>query len=246
MSADEPDPGGQDDQRAQARVHVSTKIQVSGTQGIGEASLQDLSRGGARVLVDRRVGELGDTLELFFPDLTGTEEIGVVGEIVRLEEAADGFFELGVRFVVVEPRMEQALTELLESLLEGFGGGFRRHPRIARRIGVRYGSQENLLAMLENISHGGLSMHVSKPLVLDERIDVALLDGDGQEILLLPGRVVNHRTVTDGELPVYSVGLSFQELSQRQRGALDDLLLAMGGTVSSDEVEAFGEPDSVR
>lgn len=245
MSADEPDPGGEDEQRAQARVHVTTTIQVCGSQGIGEASLQDLSRGGARVLVDRRVGEVGDTLELFFPDLTGTEEIGVMGEIVRLEEADEGF-ELGVRFVVVEPRMERALTELLETLLEGFGGGIRRHPRIARRIGVRYGSKENLLCMLENISHGGMSMNVSKPLVLDERIDVALLDGDGQEVLLLPGRVVNHRRVGDGDAPVYSVGLSFQELTDRQRGALDDLLMAMVGTVSSGEVDAFGEPDSVR
>src|SRR5437879_4277889 len=96
-----------EEQRVHARIHVSTKIEVATPQGIVEAELRDLSKGGARFQVAQAVGAIGETVELFLPSLSGVE-IVVMSEIIR-SQPKDGGHSVAVRFDVVEPAMREQL-----------------------------------------------------------------------------------------------------------------------------------------
>src|SRR5262245_20943023 len=109
----------EDELRVHARIHVSTTIEVASPQGHIEATLRDLSKGGARFVVPRSVGLVGETIELFLPSLGG-DDIAVMAEIIRSQEGADGH-TVAVRFDVVDPLMRQPLNDLIEVLLTATG-----------------------------------------------------------------------------------------------------------------------------
>ena len=211
------------DQRIHARIHVSTEIEVTTPAGVVTAELRDLSKGGARFHVDvDNLAKVGESVELFLPSLSGTE-IAVMAELIRIIPERQGF-DYAVRFDIVEPAMRQALLDLLEVLLSTSGGGRRTHARIARRIEIRFGPVEELRAILEDISGGGLMMTVGEPLVLYEEVDVTVPDLAGVELLILHARVVNQRSqIRDGHTS-YQVGLEFGSMRPEAKRLLDELL----------------------
>jgi c-di-GMP-binding flagellar brake protein YcgR len=211
------------EQRIHSRIHVSTKIEVSTADGMMEAELKDLSKGGARFEIAAPVGAPGETIELSLPSLDGAE-ITIMAQIIRHTPGPGAMHTVAVRFDVVEPAMQQALLDLCDVLLSTSGGGRRAHPRVARRIEVRFGQLEDLRGILEDISSGGLLMTVPQPLVLYEEIDVTVPDMGGGELLILHARVVNQRSqVREGET-VYRVGLEFSSLRPETRMVLEALL----------------------
>jgi c-di-GMP-binding flagellar brake protein YcgR len=214
------------ERRLHSRIHVSTPIEVAGAEGIVEAELRDLSHGGARFTSQRRIGREGDQIELFLPG-PGGEEIGISAAIVRLFERGEQR-EVAVRFVMVEPSKERALHDLIETLLEGDGGGKRRHPRVARRLNVECKTTAQLVSVLEDISRGGAGIAVDAPLQLDEPILVIIPDSHGEDLLTLPGRVMNNRKVND-DPPRFVVGVAFDALSPERRRLLDMLLRGLCG-----------------
>src|SRR4029450_7365981 len=126
-----------EENRIHARIHVSTKIEVSTSDGMVEADLKDLSKGGARFVTSRPVGGVGDTIELFLPSLSGVE-IAVMAEVIRSSPVAESSHEVAVRFDAVEPALREQLRELMDVLLATTGGGRRAHARVARRIEIRF------------------------------------------------------------------------------------------------------------
>jgi hypothetical protein len=90
-----------DDKRVHARVGVSVPIQVNGPGRSCRAMLTDLSRGGARFVAHQPVGEPGESVEVFLP-FAGGIEIGILGEIVRLDATERGN-DVAINFSVVEP-----------------------------------------------------------------------------------------------------------------------------------------------
>jgi len=214
------------EQRIHARIHVSTKIEVAGGTGTVEAELKDLSKGGARFEVAAPIGTVGESLELFLPSLD-RGDIAVMAQIIRHTLAPNGKHVFAVRFDVVEPAMQQALLDLIEVLLSTSGGGRRAHTRVARRIEIRFGQLDDLRAILEDISTGGLLMTVQEPLVLYEEIDITVPDLGGGELLILHARVVNQRAhVVDGQT-VYRVGLEFADMRPEAMRCLEQLLKAV-------------------
>ncbi|MDB4965856.1 MAG: hypothetical protein JWN44_1545 [Myxococcales bacterium] len=213
---------GDEEQRVHARIHVSTTIEVASPDGNVEAQLRDLSKGGARFVVPRAVGRVGDTLELFLPSLGG-EEITVMAEVIRSVEGADGH-TVAVRFDAVDPQMREPLNDLIEVLLTATGGGQRSSPRVAKRMDIRYGQLGELRAILDDISRGGLAMTVADPLVLYEDLEVTVPDTGGDQLLILRARVVHQRAVEHEGHMVYRVGLEFGALRTETRRCLDDLL----------------------
>lgn len=212
------------EQRVHSRIHVSTQIQVSSDSGMVEAELKDLSMGGARFEAGVEVGQVGGTVEIFLPSLD-RNEIVVMAQIVRHESVPEGPHTFAVRFDLVEPAMQQSLVDLLGVLLSSMSGGeARAHPRVARRIEIRFGQLEELRGILENISSGGLMMTVPEPLVLYERLDVTVPDLSGGELLILHAQVVNQRSVSREERTVYRVGLEFDPLRPETAKCLDALL----------------------
>ncbi len=215
------------EQRVHSRIHVSSQIEVSCDRGMVEAELKDLSMGGARFEVAIPVGAVGDTVELFLPSLD-RNEIVVMAEIVRHQVEPGDRHAFAVRFDLVEPAMQQALVDLLGILLSsGSGGEARAHPRVARRIEIRFGQLEELRGILENISSGGLMMTVHEPLVLYEELDVTVPDLSGGELLILHAKVVNQRAVTREDRGMSRVGLEFATLRPEAQHCLDALLRAV-------------------
>lgn len=213
---------GDEENRVHARIHVSTTIEVASPDGNIEAQLRDLSKGGARFVVPRAVGRVGETIELFLPSLGG-EEITVMAEVIRSQEGADGH-TVAVRFDAVDPQMRQPLNDLIEVLLTATGGGQRSSPRIAKRMDIRYGQLGELRAILDDISRGGLAMTVAEPLVLYEDLEVTVPDTGGDQLLILRARVVHQRAVELEGHMVYRVGLEFGTLRTETRRCLNDLL----------------------
>jgi len=211
------------DQRIHARIHVSTEIEVATPSGTITAELRDLSKGGARFHgATDDLAKVGDSLELYLPSLSGAE-IVVMAELIRIIPERVGF-DYAVRFDIVEPAMRQALLDLLEVLLSTSGGGRHEHARVARRIEIRFGPVEELRAILEDISAGGLMMTVGEALVLYEEVDVTVPDLAGVELLILHARVVNQRSqIRDGHTS-YQVGLEFGSMRPEAKRLLDELL----------------------
>jgi c-di-GMP-binding flagellar brake protein YcgR len=213
---------GDEEQRVHARIHVSTNITVASPDGNVEAQLKDLSKGGARFIVPRAVGRVGDTIELYLPSLMG-EDITVMAEIIRAQPGDDGH-TVAVRFDAVDPAMRQPLQDLIEVLLTATGGGGRTAPRVARRMDIRFGQLGELKAILEDISAGGLAMTVAEPLVLYEDLEVTVPDTAGDQLLILRARVVHQRAVEHEAQTVYRVGLEFATMRTETRRCLNDLL----------------------
>jgi c-di-GMP-binding flagellar brake protein YcgR len=211
-----------DELRVHARIHVSTTIEVASPQGNVEATLRDLSKGGARFLAPRAVGLVGETIELFLPSLGG-DDIAVMAEIIRSQEGTDGH-TVAVRFDAVDPPMRQPLNDLIEVLLTATGGGTRKEPRVARRMDIRFGQLGELRAILEDISRGGLAMTVAEPLALYEELEITVPDTGGDQLLILRAKVVHQRAVDVGSETVYRVGLEFGQLRTETRRCVDDLL----------------------
>jgi c-di-GMP-binding flagellar brake protein YcgR len=213
---------GDEENRVHARIHVSTTITVASPDGNVDATLRDLSKGGARFVTPRPVGRVGETIELFLPSLSG-EDITVMAEVIRSTEGGDGH-TVAVRFDAVDPAMRQPLNDLIEVLLTATGGGQRSSPRISRRMDIRYGQLGELRAILEDISRGGLAMTVADPLVLSEELEVTVPDTIGEQLLIVRARVMHQRAIeVDGET-VYRVGLEFSNLRTEARRCLNDLL----------------------
>jgi c-di-GMP-binding flagellar brake protein YcgR len=213
---------GDEDNRVHARIHVSTTITVASPGGNIEATLRDLSKGGARFLAPHPVGRVGETIELFLPSLMG-EDITVMAEVIRSTEGTDGH-TVAVRFDAVDPAMRQPLNDLIEVLLTATGGGQRTSPRVSKRMDIRYGQLGELRAILEDISRGGLAMTVAEPLALYEDLEVTVPDTGGDQLLILRAKVVHQRAAeADGEM-VYRVGLEFANLRTETRRCLNDLL----------------------
>jgi c-di-GMP-binding flagellar brake protein YcgR len=214
-----------EENRVHARIHVSTKIEVASPEGMVEAELKDLSKGGARFFCESSVGLIGETLELFLPALDGSD-IAVMAQIIR-NELADGGRMVAVRFDAVEPSMARALSDLIELLLSSTGAGTRKHPRVARRIEIRFGQLGELCGILEDLSEGGLLMTIPEALSLYEDVDVIVPDLGGQELLTLHGRVTHQRKVAKEEGHAYQVGLEFAGMRPEAKACVTAILRAV-------------------
>jgi c-di-GMP-binding flagellar brake protein YcgR len=213
---------GDEENRVHARIHVSTKIDVASPDGMVEAELKDLSKGGARFFSLTSVGLIGETVELFLPALDGSD-IAVMAQIIRNELADEGRM-VAVRFDAVEPAMARALSDLIELLLSSTGGGPRKHPRVARRIEIRFGALGELRGILQDISEGGLLMTIAEALSLYEDVDVIVPDLGGQELLTLHGHVTHQRKVEKEDGIAYQVGLEFRDMRPESRGCVEAIL----------------------
>ena len=210
--------------RVHARIHVNAKIQVHTAEVSTEAHLKDLSFGGARFATQTLIGHLGQAVRIELPAAAG-KRIEIIGEIVRIEPEPDGTQMMGVRFADASPEMREQLNQLIELLLTKRGSPERAHPRVARRMDIRYGELSELKAILHDISLGGLAMTVVDPLVFQEHIDVTVPDTGGDQLLVLRAKVVHQRAVpTDVGTTAYRVGLEFAPMRPETRRCLVELL----------------------
>jgi len=229
-----------EEQRVHARIHVSTSIEVRNAQGGVRlsATLRDLSKGGARFVVGRSVGHDGDEIELFLPSLSGPD-IVVQARIIRAVPGPDGD-TVACRFDAVAEEMRQPLLDLIEVLLSTSGAQTRHKARVARRMDIGFANLHELRGILEDISQGTLSMTVSSPLVLYEDLDVTVPDTNGDQLLILHGKVVNQHivpTLDSSTETLYRVGLEMAPFRPETRRCLDGLMQSVLELIPEDDVD---------
>jgi hypothetical protein len=229
-----------EEQRVHARIHVSTSIEVRNAQGgvrLG-ATLKDLSKGGARFVVGRSVGVDGDLIELYLPSLSGPD-ITVSGQIIRATPGPEGD-TVACRFDNVPEEMRQPLLDLIEVLLSTSGAQTRHKARVARRMDIGFANLHELRGILEDITNGTLSMTVSSPLVLYEDLDVTVPDTNGEQLLILHGRVVHQHilpSLDSASEPLYRVGLEMASFRPETRRCLDGLMQSVLELIPEDDVD---------
>lgn len=229
-----------EEQRVHARIHVSTSIEVRNAQGDERlsATLRDLSKGGARFVAERSVGRDGDQIDLFLPSLSGPD-IVVQARIIRAIPGPDGD-TVACRFDAVAEEMRQPLLDLIEVLLSTSGAQTRHKARVARRMDIGFSNLHELRGILEDISQGSLSMTVSTPLVLYEDLDVTVPDTNGDQLLILHGKVVHQHAVPSAEPggdPLYRVGLEMAPFRPETRRCLDGLMQSVLEIIPEDDVD---------
>jgi hypothetical protein len=202
------------ERRGGARIHVAARIELGTRNGAVGAELRDVSEGGARFLVGHSLGAVGEIVDLMLPLTEGL--LNVRAQILRKRVSPEGY-EFAVRFIDGVDR--EAMHEYLDGLRGLPGSPERRHPRIARRMEVSFGDGGDRRGTIENISEGGLSMVVDRPMAPGEEFDVFLPD---EERSLLRARVV-HQRQSPGERGV-RIGVEFVSVRSDGERRLSDLI----------------------
>jgi c-di-GMP-binding flagellar brake protein YcgR len=211
---------GRDDRRIHARIETDLVCTVLAKDGPRSARIRDLSHGGAQLVGEAGMADLGESLaiEVELPDQD--EPIAILGEVCRGVGEGEQV-RYGIRFAVVEPRQHETLARFIDQLADGQGVGQRQHPRVYRRVGVICRTRSQSEAVMHNISQGGLALQCGVPLVLDEEVTVEIRFEPFPEPLELHGRVVHVRTLEAGQ---YQVGVRFEQLESRRAKALAELI----------------------
>lgn len=199
------------------RVTTPTRVVVDGEER--DVTVVALSARGALVHAPASIGAVGGVVDLKLPSLGGAELVLTAG-IERVEAVKEGQ-AVTVQFMIAEPALRRALNELLALLLDGSGGGTRKHPRVIYDVRVRIGSDAERLGRLEEISLSGASVRLATRLGAGEPLILRVPLLRGAASLRLVGRVVDQRPALDGGL---HTGVAFDELEPETRAALSQLL----------------------
>lgn len=214
-----------DDRRQHSRLQTQLEISVELANETRSAELRDLSRGGACLLLGGSELGRGETLQLRLP--LGGNTVEVSASIVRSTPMQNGSLT-AVRFKNTEPAQLEAVDSLLGELLASSGGGGRQHPRVSRRLRVPVGSEEEMLAVVENISLGGIAMKVEQELEVGEELLLVLPNAEGDDMLSLKARVANQRFLEGDDGPkTWLVGFTFDDLSAQTTALLSALLVSL-------------------
>jgi hypothetical protein len=201
------------------RIRVSTPTRVRTADGERPVTVMALSARSALMLAAEPIGEVGRTVDLVLPGMSGAE-LEITAGIARIDHVKEGAAVV-VQFMIADPSLRRALSDLLALLLAGDGGGTRRHPRIIYDVRVRLGSDSEQVGRLEELSLSGASIRVAMTLQKDDPVILRVpLMRSGTTLRIL-GRVVDQRPALDGGL---HTGVSFDALDEPTRTDLSRLL----------------------
>jgi hypothetical protein len=202
-----------------SRIRVVKPARVRTADGEQAVTVVAMSARSALVLAKEPLGGVGRVIDLMLAGVDGSE-LEITAGIERVERVREGD-AVAVHFMLAEPALRRALTDLLATLLAGDGGGTRRHPRVIYDVRVRIGSDAERLGRLEEISLSGASIRVGTQLGKDDPLILRVpLIRSGTSLRLI-GRVVDQRPSPDGG---YHTGVAFDALDERTRGELGTLL----------------------
>lgn len=204
---------------ADHRIRVSTPTRVRTADGEQPVIVVALSARSALLVAEAPLGEVGRTLDLLLPGVDGAE-LEITAGIERIDRVHEGV-AVAVQFMIPDPPLRRAITDLLALLLAGDGGGTRRHARVIYDVRVRIGSDAERLGRLEEISLSGAALRVGTRLAAGDPIILRVPLLRTGESMRLVGRVVEQRPSADGG---YHTGIAFDALDDKSRAELGTLL----------------------
>lgn len=221
------------ERRRFARVEARLQVQFVYADGFFELETDDLSLGGLFIATEQLLPQ-GERLRLVLHVPGERPAIKAVAEVVRRVErpAAGRPRGIGVRFIELDAEERRVLLDYLQQRVTeqqraSVAAERRLHPRMERRIKLRYQSNGTLGARFSrDISTGGVFIQTHEaPPPVGAAIEVDLIHPVTLHRLQLAGRVV--RVVEPDERDparVPGVGVQFDPLPPERQAALDDLL----------------------
>ncbi len=219
------------DRRAHPRLKYLVEVEVECRGVTSRAQLRDLSFGGARAAIERGLLRHGDAVRLHVPSPTGQTD-GFDAEVIRIEENPDLESDtVGLRFYLVDEHQREQLRATLASFLElREASGRRAAPRLACRVDIAYETSQELRAILEDISRGGLAMTTPELLEVGQEVLLVLPDSSGDDLFTLRAVVVHSRESASGPL-ASRVGVRFTPMGEERTRLLEALLAHLGNKI---------------
>ena len=216
-----------DEQRTHARIETSLDCTVVGEEVDFKATVSNLSRGGAGLIGPADKAAIGTHLLILLERREGDFALALEAHVARLESRGDTAL-YGVHFEDLPPDIDAELVRLLKVLAAGPGLGRRESPRIAARVRVSCSGKDALVATLNDLSRGGLSVVSDYAVEVGERLGVDFSVGDGAVITAVSGDVVGVSQLDDGRC---RVSLKFDPPTAEDRARvllLLEVMLALG------------------
>ncbi|MEH6581449.1 MAG: PilZ domain-containing protein [Halioglobus sp.] len=219
--------------RKQLRINVTAPIKLiwPGDDSPTVARLQNISWGGASIMVNEVRMDKGDTLQILLPGTKGTP-INIEAKFLRSWNLAPGEGEgegIAVRFSSLATRDEDELEAVLKLLAQSADNeGLRQHARLTQRLDIQFDGDE-LRATLDDISAGGLCVTLPDPLQIGQSLQAVISTFDEGCSLKLRARVVRQETIRMGKTELYQAGLKFEhpteELNQLTRDLVSEMIV---------------------
>ena len=216
--------------RTQFRVRITVPIKVMWPQDSKpiNATLIDISWGGASIHVDEAKIDSGDTLQIILPRRQGGS-ISIEAKILRASRHPDGNGHIiAARFSKLSTRDEAKLEEILEHLAQSADdGGQRNYARLTQRLDIQFDSDQELLSTLDDISAGGLGITVPDPVQIGQSLQIVISALDESCFLKLRARVVRQEPLKFRSMLAYRVGLKFEHPSEELEKRTTELISKM-------------------
>ncbi len=213
------------DKRQQARISLAAPVKLSRPDGqrVIDATLLNISWGGASVRSAEPLGETGCRICLHLP-VKGAQTIKILANVQRVEDTAGGTV-YGLRFDSLEPEDEDRLQEILNILLKTAPSDARRaEARLVQKLDIEYGDSGEFRATLEDISPSGLMLTVPQAFEVGQSILVTLSCLESPLNLSLRARVMHRSQLGPEGFFMYRVGLKFEHPDATLRDRVTDVL----------------------
>lgn len=213
------------DKRRQARISLAAPVRISDPDGgrSRNATLVNISWGGASIRCDEAADPVGATLSLHLPFRRG-QTIPVLATLLRIEPSSSGVL-YGLRFDSLAPEDEERLQEVLRVLLDSVpADGRRSESRLVQRLDIEYGDAGEFRATLEDISPSGLMLTVPEPLEPNQSLLVSLSCLEAPYNLSLRARVMHQTRLGPEGFFMYRVGVKFEHPDGTLRARVTEVL----------------------
>ncbi|MCI5071565.1 PilZ domain-containing protein [bacterium] len=199
------------ERRKSARIETRGKALIQTPQLSYDVTLIDISQHGAGCLVSKQLAiPLNQDIKLTLFDGMDKALFTVSAVILHAFSFDQSSNKLGIQFKDITPQQKQALTDYVYQTLSQDGGKRREQPRITTRIAMQALPKNKALAILENISMGGLSIVCSHYLSVNDPIDIQLPLNHENDLLSCSGKVIHVKEIVAGEQ--YKVGVQFENI----------------------------------
>lgn len=209
------------EKRQHHRLEISHPVSILTDSMEISGTLKDISMGGARIEIDSEhpLQENQDVeLKLSIPKKFN---VSIFCQVKRQARVSEKIFSLGLKFETEDP----ALTRQISDLLRFFISDPEDAPsqaKISKRIPIQFGNLNDLEAVIENISMGGIALSMRKELDLYEDIELAIPNVKGEEALVVKGKVVHQHPLKGTDF--FRVGIEFDELDEMSMASLKALM----------------------
>ena len=223
------------DRRAKSRINVAADIQARATGSTRwvAANLTEISRDGARLIVNEAIGAQYDRIELLLPshDSSGL----VVGAtVIRVRPHFSGNL-LVVRLRSLGAGELAELEQIFALLMRNEASPRRASVSVSYRLDIEYENRTELESILHDIADSGflmLALATTPELYQSVRV---VITPPNQSELRFKARVVKIDTVTNTEEPSTLAGLQFQKLSDSKQRKIAKALSRLVRVEAEDE-----------